>query len=413
MAEGLKARRKAVLYAAAGIFLLVAAAALNRPVLALIGAVPILLVALHSGGKRMRAIGVSRQLDPDLRRFEGDSIPVEIVVEGSSLLTRVVELRDRLPDFMDLKEGSNYGVVGVRKGHPARLAYDAASPLFGIHPLGPLEARIEDPHGFFGTEKPLGLAESVKVEPNPSSLDATNVKSLIPRPFLGHYEVTQPGNGFEFFGLRDYDRADRMRDVNWKATSRVGRLVVNQHVKESQAQVVLLIDARATELAGAATVSPWAWTGRTAVEVAQELLQRRDALRIATYGKEIHEVRRTGPGRQFQALVDTIMETQPAGELGLGHALEEILPTLSPRSPVVIFSSLMADPTAEEGFLRLLSQDNQVLVFTAPPDWRGEPLTAVDQALRSERQRLVSSLRSYGCLVVDLADYQLAEVVAA
>lgn len=397
-----QSQRKAVAYAAGGAFLLLVGALYDRPSLCLLGAVPLFLVALQSRGTPLAAVEARRAFDPEVRRFEGDEVPVELEVVSRTRATRLLEVRDELPPVFGLPAGSNYGVVALRRGRTARLTYTVASPRFGLHSLGPVRVRAEDPFGFTVTEAAFGGTATLRVEPRPADLEGAEIRSLLPQAFLGHYEVSQPGSGFDFFGLRDYNRADRMRDVNWRATARIGNLIVNQHVRESKADILLLLDARATELAGDPVYCPWAQSGRVAVQIAEELLRRRDSLRIATYGARLSEVRHTGHGRQFQGLVDILLVTTPNGDLPLSLVVGDLLPTISPKSPVILFSSLLEDASAGGAILDLLARGNPVIVVVPHPKFPAGTLAPHERLLLLDREVLIEEVRGYGAIVVPM-----------
>src|SRR5207247_1856439 len=51
------------------------------------------------------------------------------------------------------------------------------------------------------------------------------------------------GAGIEFFGIRGYQPGDRLRDLNWAVTSRLGQPHVNQRAALRAADLVIMIDA--------------------------------------------------------------------------------------------------------------------------------------------------------------------------
>ncbi len=55
---------------------------------------------------------------------------------------------------------------------------------------------------------------------------------------------------FEFGGLREYSQGDPMKYINWKATARAGKLLINLHESTLSQQVTLLIDMEAGGLSG-------------------------------------------------------------------------------------------------------------------------------------------------------------------
>lgn len=50
---------------------------------------------------------------------------------------------------------------------------------------------------------------------------------------------------FEFGGLREYSRGDPMKYINWKATARAGKLLINIHESTLSQRVILAIDMEA------------------------------------------------------------------------------------------------------------------------------------------------------------------------
>ena len=53
---------------------------------------------------------------------------------------------------------------------------------------------------------------------------------------------------FEFSGIRDYERTDPMKQINWKASASAGHLVVNQHDSTTSAEVTVFLDVEDTAI---------------------------------------------------------------------------------------------------------------------------------------------------------------------
>lgn len=47
---------------------------------------------------------------------------------------------------------------------------------------------------------------------------------------------------FEFSGIREYERTDPMRQINWKASARMGSLMVNQYDSTTSSEVTVFLD---------------------------------------------------------------------------------------------------------------------------------------------------------------------------
>ncbi len=53
---------------------------------------------------------------------------------------------------------------------------------------------------------------------------------------------------FEFSGIRDYERTDPMKNINWKASASAGHLMVNQHDSTTSAEVTIFLDVEDTAI---------------------------------------------------------------------------------------------------------------------------------------------------------------------
>jgi uncharacterized protein (DUF58 family) len=73
---------------------------------------------------------------------------------------------------------------------------------------------------------------------------ATTVR-LLGRTEVGGTPTEMPGVGTEYYEMREYQPGDDYRNVNWKATARLGELIVAEHMKEAGGSYQLLLDARA------------------------------------------------------------------------------------------------------------------------------------------------------------------------
>ena len=53
---------------------------------------------------------------------------------------------------------------------------------------------------------------------------------------------------FEFSGIREYERTDPMKHINWKASASAGKLMVNQHDSTTSAEITVFLDVEDTAI---------------------------------------------------------------------------------------------------------------------------------------------------------------------
>lgn len=60
--------------------------------------------------------------------------------------------------------------------------------------------------------------------------------------FDGSYKSIYQGNGLDFENLREYIPGDNIRDIDWKASSRSGKVLVKRYVAEKRHNILLVFD---------------------------------------------------------------------------------------------------------------------------------------------------------------------------
>lgn len=60
--------------------------------------------------------------------------------------------------------------------------------------------------------------------------------------FDGSYKSVYQGNGLDFENLREYIPGDNIRDIDWKASSRSGKMLVKRYVAEKKHNIMLVFD---------------------------------------------------------------------------------------------------------------------------------------------------------------------------
>lgn len=60
--------------------------------------------------------------------------------------------------------------------------------------------------------------------------------------FDGSYKSIYQGNGMDFENLREYIPGDSIRDIDWKASSRSGKMLVKRYIAEKKHNIMLVFD---------------------------------------------------------------------------------------------------------------------------------------------------------------------------
>lgn len=143
-----------------------------------------------------------------------------------------------------LRQASAAAVRVVPADGTRRLEAAAVPLRRGRHALPPLVARCEGPLGLAFADHAAASETELSVYPD---LPAAQRLALAVRS--GRFREEGRGGrgplglGTEFESVRDYSPDDDIRQVNWRATARLGRPMSNQYRTEQDRDLVCLIDA--------------------------------------------------------------------------------------------------------------------------------------------------------------------------
>lgn len=394
---------KGITLLAAGITLTLLGLAFGSVPLVLLGtALALFLVATHLTS-RFPAIQGERVI-PVERTFEGDAMEVRLAVENPGKAPFLVEIADELSPRLRVASAESVFTVPVPGNGRAERSYELATPLRGHYSLLPTRYRVTDLFDNYARESRFGTTQYVTVFPKRSELRDMPSKSRYPLGLMGEHNVMQPGQGAEFFGLREYQPGDPMKAVNWKASARLSdALVVNQREKETVAEVTLLVDARLITGRGTVARNPLLLECRAASTLASLYLSRKDKVRVVAYGESLENLPSDTGERQLYKVLSLLAGLEPAGSLPAVEAVDRILATLRPKSPVLLVSSLEGDASAVEGASRLKALNIPLFVVTPSPlhCLTAETTPAEREAVEREREATLGKLRSYGARVID------------
>ena len=115
-------------------------------------------------------------------------------------------------------------------------------PFRGRFIIKDFELSTKFPFGFFRHRRRLSAQEAeIIIFPKPSPIDEETVDLPLE---VGKFVTQKKGLGQDLLALRDYQPADDLRHVDWKATARTNRLTVREFSAEDDRRVSVFFDTR-------------------------------------------------------------------------------------------------------------------------------------------------------------------------
>ncbi|MBI1946951.1 MAG: DUF58 domain-containing protein [Deltaproteobacteria bacterium] len=229
-----------VLVAAVGALGMVAPPVGDAAPFVLAGAAAALLAdALLAGSPRR--LSVTRLLPEQI--VEGRACELALALQSESAVDAA--LVDTLP-VAALPAGgdqhpSHHVVLAARSS--VRLATTVTFVGRGSHRLGRLAVRTRGPLGLVRRRARLPLDTDIEVLPDVARIGARAERLLRGRDAEAGSRRRVLRDGREFDSLRDYQRGDDPRLVEWKQSARRGQLIVKKLKPETRQDIVIAVDA--------------------------------------------------------------------------------------------------------------------------------------------------------------------------
>lgn len=189
-------------------------------------------------GPRSGLKGARRTYD---RWSNGDRNPVRIQLESGYGMAMRARVLDELPHQFQKRDLEFTG--RLEAWSTTEFSYQVRPVVRGVYRYGGINAMVSSPLGLMERRFVLDADKEVAVYPSYLQLRKYELLAISNRLTLaGVKRIRRVAHQSEFERIKEYVPGDDRRTVNWKATARRARLMVNQYQDEKAQQVFSLID---------------------------------------------------------------------------------------------------------------------------------------------------------------------------
>lgn len=304
-----------------------------------------------------------------------------------------------------------------------QLSYRLRFNRRGVQHFPGVDIRIPGPLGVLARQAFLPAQSDVRVYPNFSEVAKYALLASDNRlSQLGIRQRRRRGAGMEFHQLREYRESDTLRQIDWKATSRLRKLIAREYQDERDQQVMLLLDGGFRMRSQDGRLAHFDEALNALLLLAHVVLRQGDAAGLMSFATEERYLppakgRHVLP-RMMESVFDLEAGTQTPDFLSVSTRLSE---QLRKRSLVVIITSLRDEDSSElREACRLLREKHLVLIanlrekvlddidLQEPADADSALTVAATHIYLQEREKALNTLRHDGVIVLDTRPDQLA-----
>ncbi len=349
-----------------------------------------------------------RRRPSHLQVLEGDKYDMGFKVGVDGGWADCVELHDQVPGYMELADGSNHSVMPLYRGEMRRTGYTLVCPLRGAYRVGPLDVRTSDAMGFFDQEATLNNVHELDVVPLYVELRDLPLQSRALKYNMGPVTINELGRSTDFYSIREYVKGDPYKKINWKASAKRRKLMINEDEKETLSDCTIFVDSRALAAVGTPLENFHEQSLRATLGLTKTLVASKNRVMVVTYNDAVNIVPPglgNGQNRVVQAM---LVETVAKGSLTFDWAASYTRPYMMPRSDVVVFSPLLSDMTFYPTILSLIRRGHRVVVVAAALEDYEERATGAkgsrSMLMALQRTTNIAELESAGITVIDVEE---------
>ena len=315
----------------------------------------------------------------------------------------------------------------LRPGAREQAVYRVVPHRRGTYALGDHTIRYGSPLGLWIRQITQRASQPVRIFPDVQAVRDYELLARQSRDAAAR-ATRRRGGASEFEALREYQRDDEYRKIDWKATARRHKLITRTYQLERDQSVVFMLDAGRLMTAESDGLSLFDHALNATLMLTYVASRGGDQVGLMTFADRVLTYLPPGPGKSAsQRLIRSLFAVHPdLVETDYEGAFTSLGPRLRKRSLVVLFTQIL-DHNAAQQLLRLtrgllprhlplvvLLRDPSIEALVqieanqfAPGDHRPY-ITAAAAEVLSWREKLIRDLKRAGALVLDVLPRELS-----
>lgn len=364
---------------------------------------------------RLNGLSADRQLASNLALGVRSVVNLELRNEGSHRLR--LEVCDQVPPQLAVADLPR--TVELQPGQVSTLEYAVTPENRGLARFGQVEALVSSPRGLWQRKVRLAGPDGIRVYPNflgVSSLQALSAEQSL--RLLGLNQQQRRGEGMDFHQLREYRRGDSQRQVDWRASARLSKLISREYQDERDQDIIYLLDCGRRMRARDGRYSHFDHALNALLLSAYVAIRQGDAVGLQTFATGAGPTVQLSPIRgedSINVLLNHVYDLHSStAHSDYTTAARDLMENHQKRSLVILVTNLRDEDSDELlDAVELLARRHLVVVASlreeALDDLRETPaaqfpaaleyLSATDLARR--RQGLLQHLRARNIIVAD------------
>lgn len=361
------------------------------------------------------AVNVSARREMQDYLSLSDENAIRIQLRSRSSYPLYIQVIDELP--FQLQARDQQLEIRLNEQQDGVVRYQIRPVIRGEYEFGSIHLFVLSRFGLFRRRYSFDQGQKVKVYP---SVIQMKKLSLFADPRISQYQgirkMRRIGHSYEFEQIKEYVRGDDYRSINWKATGRHSKLMVNQFEDEKSKQVYTLIDTGRTMKMPFDNLSLLDYSINSALAFSNVILQKNDKAGLLTFSSSIeHAVKADNRTAQMRRILETLykQEIHP-NDSDYEMLYTTLKRTVKSRSMLMLYSNFESMYALERALpaLRKISRNHLLVVVffinvevesfieSDPVDLKGIYNQTIAKSMIAEKELMVQRLQKHGIQTV-------------
>lgn len=339
---------------------------------------------------------------------------VSLLIENKSLRPVHVAVTDQFPIEVDVTNLPRQLVVEANGN--ADIQYNVHPLKRGDAQFGFICIRLLSRLKLWQFNVLRGENETVKIYPNFRSISDFKTLGL-------HHHVRQMGvhvrqrrgQGLDFHQLREFREGDSLNQIDWKATSRVRKLISREYQDERDQDIIFLLDCGRRMHAKDGKLSHFDHVLNAFLLTSHVALLQGDAVGLMTFAGLERWIKPMKGQHSVNALLNQVYDLHSSTDTSdFAQVAQQIMNKHRKRSLVILITNLHEEDSDDLlSAIQLITRQHKVIVANLREFFLDnnlkQPVYNFESALNyagtvefiSKRHRMLEKLRKHGAIIAD------------
>ncbi|UII31293.1 DUF58 domain-containing protein [Fulvivirga ulvae] len=270
----------------------------------------------------------------------GNENEVIIRVKSMALIPLSLEVIDELPYQLQRRDFAEN--IRLSAGGKEQLVYTVRPLVRGQYNFGKIHLFATSVIGLVQRRISFDLEENVAVYPSIIDMKKYELKAAMSvTSNFGIKKIRRIGHSYEFEQIKEYTIGDDYKSMNWKATSRAYKLMVNSYTDEKAQQVYCLIDKSRYMKMPFNGLSLLDYSVNSSLVITNTSLQKQDKAGLITFSDSIGSIIKADRSRsQLKKILEALYrEEESRLDANYEKMYTVLRRTLRGRSLIFLFTN--------------------------------------------------------------------------